>query len=337
MPVIEVNNLSVRYGDEDAVRSVNFDVEAGEVVALLGPNGAGKTTTLETIQGYHSPTAGSVSVFGLDPTSARRTLAKRWGVMPQAGGIPMGLTVGEAIRLFSDLHGYAGDREALASLVGLGSLSKRRWRRLSGGEQQRLSLALALCGGRDLLMLDEPTAAVDAHGREQILQVIGERAKAGAGVLVTTHRFDDVEAVADKVVILNHGTVVSAGSLEELTEGVSEIRFTGPVGLDVSELSEALQFCVIEIRPGSYLAQAPPDPVNVAAITTWLASRNHTIGQLQAGRRKLEDVFNELTRASTGRDKTDKQPATSDDQTGHNYKTRDNTTRDGDQSAGTAR
>lgn len=305
MPVIEVNNLSVRYGDEPAVRSVTFDVEAGEVVALLGPNGAGKTTTLEAIQGYHSPASGAVSVFGLDPTSNRRTLAQRWGVMPQAGGIPMGLTVGEAIRLFGDLHGYTGDPEALASLVGLGSLSKRRWRRLSGGEQQRLSLALALCGGTDLLMLDEPTAAVDAHGRQQILQVIRERAGDGAGVLITTHRFDDVEAVADKVIILNHGSVVSAGSLESLTEGVSEIRFTGPVGLDVRELSEALQFSVIEISHGSYLAEAPPDPTNVAAITTWLASRNQTIGQLQAGRRNLEDVFNELTRASTDGDEAD--------------------------------
>lgn len=305
MPVIEVNNLSVRYGDEPAVRSVTFDVEAGEVVALLGPNGAGKTTTLEAIQGYHSPASGAVSVFGLDPTSNRRTLAQRWGVMPQAGGIPMGLAVGEAIRLFGDLHGYTGDPEALASLVGLGSLSKRRWRRLSGGEQQRLSLALALCGGTDLLMLDEPTAAVDAHGRQQILQVIRERAGDGAGVLITTHRFDDVEAVADKVIILNHGSVVSAGSLESLTEGVSEIRFTGPVGLDVRELSEALQFSVIEISLGSYLAVAPPDPTNVAAITTWLASRNQTIGQLQAGRRNLEDVFNELTRASTDGDEAD--------------------------------
>lgn len=305
MPVIEVNNLSVRYGDEPAVRSVTFDVEAGEVVALLGPNGAGKTTTLEAIQGYHSPASGAVSVFGLDPTSNRRTLAQRWGVMPQAGGIPMGLTVGEAIRLFGDLHGYTGDPEALASLVGLGSLSKRRWRRLSGGEQQRLSLALALCGGTDLLMLDEPTAAVDAHGRQQILQVIRERAGDGAGVLITTHRFDDVEAVADKVIILNHGSVVSAGSLESLTEGASEIRFTGPVGLDVRELSEALQFSVIEISLGSYLAEAPPDPTNVAAITTWLASRNQTIGQLQAGRRNLEDVFNELTRASTDGDEAD--------------------------------
>ncbi len=303
MPAIEVENLTVRYDHSasgtPALDKVSFTVEPGEVVALLGPNGAGKTTALEAIEGYRSPSGGSVQVFGLDPAKHRSELAHRWGVMPQAGGIPMGLTVGEAVRLFSELHGYDGNTEELLSAAGLSDLKKRRWRRLSGGEQQRLSLTLALCGGSDLLLLDEPTAAVDAEGRQRVLGIVRERARSGGGVLITTHRFDDVEQIADRVIILNHGEVAAAGTLDELTSGGQEIRFTAPAELTVAELGAKLGCEVSEPKPGNYLVQTVPEPQVVAAITSWLADQGHTIGHLQAGTQNLEDVFLQITGAQS--------------------------------------
>ena len=298
-PAIKVENLTIRYRSSNSARpaleNVSFHVQPGEVVALLGPNGAGKTTALEAIEGYRHPDSGMVNVFGLDPAQHRNELARRWGVMPQAGGIPMGLTVGEAVRLFSELHGYGGDTRELIDAAGLNDLVKRRWRRLSGGEQQRLSLTLALCGGTDLLLLDEPTAAVDAEGRQRVLGIIQERARAGGAVLVTTHRFDDVEQIADRVIILDQGQVAAAGALDELTSGGQEIRFTAPPGLAVDQLGAQLDCPVSEPESGHYLVQMQPDPQAVATITTWLAGQGHTIGHLQAGTQSLEEVFLRVT------------------------------------------
>lgn len=285
----------MRFGETTAVNDINLSVESGEIVALLGPNGAGKTTTLESIQGYHAPDSGTISVFGLDPAEDRATIAQRWGVMPQSGGIPMGLTVREAVELFAALHGFTGDPYALVSSLGLDGLLGRRWRRLSGGEQQRLSLALALCGGTDLLLLDEPTAAVDAHGRRQVLDIIQERASAGAGVLITTHRFDDVEAIADRVVIIHRGRVVGAGDLDTLTASTNDIRFVAPAGLHVEQLSRRINRAANEVEDGRYVVVGHPDAQVIASITQWLADQGHTIAELQAGRRSLEEVFLELT------------------------------------------
>lgn len=297
---VEVDDLTVRYsslakGGVAAVDGVSLKVRRGEVVALLGPNGAGKTTLLETLEGYRSPTSGKVRVLGHDPRTDRNQLSSKWGVMPQAGGIPMGLTVRQAVRLFSGLHGYEGDTEDLLQAAGLADKQSRRWRRLSGGEQQRLSLVLALCGGREILLLDEPTAAVDAAGRQQILKIVAERSQAGAGVLVTTHRFDDVEAIADRVIILNHGTMVANGSLAELTTGFDEVRFETSPELASDALGAALELEVHELGAGHYLVKAAPDSSLIADLTSWLSNNGYALHNLHAGQRRLEDIFLELT------------------------------------------
>ncbi len=295
VPAIEVRGLTIRFANQLAVNNVSFTVARGEVVALLGPNGAGKTTTLESIEGYRKPDEGSVVVLGLDPGTQRRQLARLWGVMPQSGGLPMGLTVGEAVSLFAQLHDYSGSIEGLIQAAGLSDLTRQRWRRLSGGEQQRLSLTLALCGGSELFILDEPTAAVDASGRERILAIIREQAEAGAGVLITTHRFDDVEAIADRVVIMDRGSVVTSGTLRELTSNAEAVYFTAESGLDTVKLSRELQHRVREEAPGDYVVESIPTPELVVTITSWLASQGHSLGQLRAGQENLEDVFLRLT------------------------------------------
>lgn len=291
---ISVAGLTVHRNQTRAVDDASFTVDIGQVVALVGPNGAGKTTIAETIEGYLQPTSGSVRVFDLSPTTDRSTLAARWGVMPQQGGLPMGLTVVETIELFAALHDSPADVGELLELTGLTSLADRRWRRLSGGEQQRLSLAIALCGGDDLLILDEPTAAVDPDGRARILALITERAKAGSTVLMTTHRFDDVEQVADHVIMMDRGRIVADESLSSLTADGDHIRFSAPADLDVSPLTE-LVGPTQQIRPGRFEVVAPADPANVGAVVNWLTARNITPEQLEAGRTSLEARFHELT------------------------------------------
>jgi ABC-2 type transport system ATP-binding protein len=294
VPLIEVSNLQVRYGPTTAVDGVDLEVAAGEVVALLGPNGAGKTSTIEAIEGFRSPTAGSVRVFGLDPRADRDAVTERWGVMPQSGGLPTGLRVGEVVALHASLHAQPTDTSALLALVGLAGRAGQSWRRLSGGEQQRLSLAVALVGRPELLLLDEPTAALDPQGRRQVAALLRARADEGVGVLVTTHLLDDVEAHCDRVVVLDRGRVVAGGTIGELTGVSSVVTFRAPAGLRVDELARSVGAATSEVAPGRYRVEAPATPQLLAALTAWLAERGVTASHLGGGDR-LEDVFLRLT------------------------------------------
>jgi ABC-2 type transport system ATP-binding protein len=298
--IVNAGQVVVRYPDTVALNGVSLTVQRGEVVALLGPNGAGKTTLLEAIEGYRRPDSGSISVFGHDPHTHRADIAHRWGVMPQSHGLPMGLTVIDAVTLFARLYGSGHDPGRLLEATGLESLARRRWRRLSGGEQQRLSLAIALAGGSELLLLDEPTAAVDQAGRDRILATIEARARAGTGVLITTHRFDDAETVADRVVILHQGTVVGHGTLNELTRADDTITVrvaeSGPTpNIDIDRLAEAARAPVNDLGDGRIRFTIEPSPNNVAGITALLAEYDVPFTGLEAGRRSLAETFRTLT------------------------------------------
>jgi ABC-2 type transport system ATP-binding protein len=310
--IVDAGQVVVRYSDTVALNGVSLTVQRGEVVALLGPNGAGKTTLLEAIEGYRRPDSGSITVFGHDPHAHRTDIAHRWGVMPQAYGLPMGLTVIDAVTLFVRLYGSGHDPGRLLEATGLESLARRRWRRLSGGEQQRLSLAIALAGGTELLLLDEPTAAVDQAGRDRILATIETRARAGAGVLITTHRFDDAEAVADRVVILHQGTVVGHGTLDELTRADNTITVrvaeSGPAPtIDIGRLAEAARAPVNDLGDGRIRFRMEPSPNNVAGITALLAEHKVSFTGVEAGRRSLAETFRTLTNPidPTGRSSTE--------------------------------
>src|SRR3954451_15900140 len=218
MPAVAVSDLVVRYGSVTAVAGVSFEAEAGEVVALLGPNGAGKTTTVETLEGYLRPTAGTVRVLGLDPIADHRRLTPQIGVMLQQGGVYPGMGPLEALRLFSSYYDEPADPVALLDRVGLAAVAKTPWRRLSGGEQQRLSLALALIGRPAVAFLDEPTAGVDPGGRLAIRAVISALRDDGVCVVLTTHELEEAQRLADRIVIVDHGRVVAAGTPAELMQ-----------------------------------------------------------------------------------------------------------------------
>ena len=297
MAAIEVDGLVVRYGDTVAVDGVDLVAVAGRVVALLGPNGAGKTSTIETLEGYRRPAAGRVRVLGLDPQSDHAALTRRMGVMLQRGGVYPAMTPAEALRLFASYYPAPAAPSALIEAVGLVGVAHTPWRRLSGGEQQRLSLALALVGRPQVAFLDEPTAGVDPHGRLAIRRVVSDLRDTGACVLLTTHELEEAERLADRIVIIDHGKVVAEGTPAELMsgDGGGEVRFGAPPGLDVASLGAAVGAPVREERPGEYLVAAQPSPAAVAAVTAWLAERDLPLADLRAGRQRLEDVFLRLT------------------------------------------
>jgi ABC-2 type transport system ATP-binding protein len=297
VPAIEVDALEVRFGSLVAVGGVSFSVGHGEVVALLGPNGAGKTTTVRVLEGYARPDAGRARVLGLDPAAQRPALLPRLGAMPQSSRLYSAIRPLEALRLFAAYYDRPEDPARLLERVGLARRARTPWRKLSGGEQQRLSLALALVGRPEVALLDEPTAGVDVEGRRAVRSVVGELRERGTAVLVTTHELDEVERIADRVVIVDRGRVVASGRPSELAEqaGPAELRFAAPPGIDTASLAAALGGPVREEGRGEYVAEVAPSPQVVARLTAWLAERDLPLGDLRAGRQRLEDVFLRLT------------------------------------------
>lgn len=297
MSVVAVQDLCIRYGPVDAVEQITFSVEAGEVVAVVGANGAGKTSTVNAIVGILRPASGRVRVFGEDPWTERASVARRWGVMPQIGGLPMGLRVGECVALFAELYRRQADVEAVLGECALHEVRNRRWRSLSGGQQQRLSLAIALVGGRDLLVLDEPTASMDLDGQEAVLDLVSARAGAGAAVLVTSHRFDEVERLADRVVVLHDGRIRADSPISVLTREVPEVRIDGVDAERLVALNAALGLSFAMQPDGSAASRVPSDqnPQSVLrAVLDWCATEGITTSAASAGRRSLADAYREL-------------------------------------------
>jgi len=301
MRAIDVDGLSVSYGALRAVDNVSFSVDNGEVLALLGPNGAGKTTTVETLEGYRTPRSGRVRVLGLDVAAEHDAMVRRVGVMLQSGGVYPGIRPLEVLELFASYYDDPEDPAFVLERVGLSHRRNTTWRRLSGGEQQRLSLALALIGKPEVAFLDEPTSGIDVAGRQVIRELIEELRQTSVTIVVTTHDLEEAERIADRIVIIDQGKVVASGTPAELMRASEdeEIRFGAPPHLDTAGLGRALNAFVDEVSAGEYKVALPPTPNNIAALTAWLAEHDLPLLDLRAGRQRLEDVFLRLT-AITG-------------------------------------
>jgi ABC-2 type transport system ATP-binding protein len=219
------------------------------------------------------------------------------GVMLQAGGVHPGLRPQESLALHAALYADPLPVDELLERVGLDGRRSVTWRRLSGGEQRRLSFALAVVGRPEVVFLDEPTAGVDLEGRRLVRDVVAELRGRGATVVLTTHDLDEAERVADHIVIVDHGRVVADAPAPELLASVGrdDIAFAAPAGLDVAALGAALGGAAREVAPGDYVVDVAPTPANVAALTAWLAARDLPLGELRAGRRRLEEIFDRLT------------------------------------------
>jgi len=293
---VVVENLSVSYGDLMAVDNVSFEAPSGSVTVILGPNGAGKTSTLEVCEGFRTAKTGSVRVLGLDPVSDHRALTERMGVMLQGGGVYPSARVRDVVSHFCALHNKGVNATQLIERVGLSNRSTGTWRKLSGGEQQRLSLALALAADPEVIFLDEPTSGVDIDGRDIIADIIRDLAARGTTVLLASHDMAEAEKVATHAVLFNSGKVIASGEITSLLTSRKHLRFTSSEGLVPAELAVSIKSPVVAIGDGVYEVASEPTPQLMTRISQWLADNSHPLIGVDMGKESLEDTYRRLTR-----------------------------------------
>lgn len=289
---VEVRDLVVRYGDTTAVDGVSLRLPRGRVLALLGHNGAGKTSLLQVCEGFRRPDGGLVRVLGADPVDDHDALMPRLGIMLQSGGVYPWATAGEILRLFASFARDPLDTEMLLDRLGLRRFERTRFRRLSGGEQQRLSLAIALVGRPELLFLDEPTAGMDTEARHTTWRLIEQLRADGVSVLLTTHLLDEAERLADDVVIMRSGVVAATGSPAELTAaaGIDLLEVRAEPALDIKTRLE-----ITETTPGEYAVTGALDAAAIADVLGRFAAAGARVTAVNTRRRTLEDVYLALT------------------------------------------
>jgi ABC-2 type transport system ATP-binding protein len=307
---IVVRGLVKRYADRAVVAGLSFEVRRGEILGLLGPNGAGKTTTVEIIEGYRRADAGEIRVLGLDPARDTAALRSRLGLMLQAGGVYPQATPSEIVRLFARFYASPHEPDDLLDVVGLRDVARTRYRVLSGGEKQRLGLALALVGRPELVVLDEPTAGMDPAAKVATRQLIGELRAAGVTVLLTTHDLADVERLADRVAFMDAGRLIALASPAELTAAAApRFRFRLQASLSDAErraLGEWLAdgagaqgVDLVDEGAARYrLDGLSPAPGLVSRLAAWCESRQLLVAELTTGGGTLEERYLELVAAS---------------------------------------
>jgi ABC-2 type transport system ATP-binding protein len=230
--VVVLDDVHKRYGSVEALRDISLRVDAREVVAVLGPNGAGKTTAIGIMLGLRPATSGRVRILGGEPGS--KAVRSRVGAMLQESGVPATLKVQEIVDLFRSYYPRALPRDVVLDAAGLTELAAKRVGALSGGQKQRLYFAIAICGDPDLLFLDEPTTGMDIESRHRFWERIRAFASLGKTILFTTHLLEEADAVATRIVVIDHGRVVAEGSPAELKarNGGKRIRLRGPFAPD---------------------------------------------------------------------------------------------------------
>ena len=218
MSAIEVVSLKKHYGQLRAVDDISFSVEQGDIFSLLGPNGAGKTTTVEILEGLRERDSGEVKVLGMDPWKEGYTLHKKIGVIPQGFRFFDKSTPLEAVKYYAELFDAKVDPEQIIKEVTLDDCKGMIFENLSGGQKQKVGLALALVNSPELLFLDEPTTGLDPQARRTMWAVIRSLKREGRSILLTTHYLEEAQILADKVAIMNKGKIIAAGSPEELID-----------------------------------------------------------------------------------------------------------------------
>ncbi len=282
-PAIEVSDLHKSYGPIEAVRGVSFEVGTGEVFGLLGPNGAGKTTTVEILEGYRSRSGGDVRVLGQDPAERDRRHQERVGIVLQSCGFYKRATVREAVEHFGKAYPTPRDVGETIELVGLEEKADEPTKKLSGGQQRRLDLALALVGDPELVFLDEPTTGFDPAARRIAWDVVRRLRDLDKTVLLTTHYLDEAQELADRVAIIKDGRIVAEGPPAELGPGSSGYR--------VSYLTE-----------GRRVEHQTDDPTDLLhRLTGDALARGEQLHGLEVARPTLEEVYLELTREDDSR------------------------------------
>ena len=299
--VLDVRSLAKRYAgaSSDALHDVSFQLHRGEVLGLLGPNGAGKTTTIEIVTGFRRATGGEVTVLGLDPgvPAQLREIRRRVGYVPQEAGHFRFLTVRETLAMHRAYHADPRDVDEVLDLVGLADAADQRVRRLSGGQQRRLDVGVALVGRPELVLLDEPTTGFDPAARRRAWDVVAELARLGTSVLLTTHYMEEATRLADRVVVVGGGRVVGEGTPDQLARELrldTVIRARVPRVLTHEDLPDSLRAGLVE--PGRFELPIPGSPTAVLAqLCQWSLERDVPLEELDVRAPSLEESYLALT------------------------------------------
>jgi ABC-2 type transport system ATP-binding protein len=296
--VITVRGLKKTYGHVEAVGGIDLTVLEGEVFAFLGPNGAGKTSTVEILEGYRTRNAGNVEVLGRDPAHPTRAWRSRIGLVLQTCHLPADLTVHELVDRYAGYYPHPRGIDDTIVDVGLATKRNARVGSLSGGQQRRLDVALALIGDPDLIFLDEPTTGFDPSGRHQAWDMITKLKVLGKTVFLTAHYMDEAEALADRVAVIAKGHIIAEGTPETLghRDESCEIRFTlSDTDVDALPASVREQVTAGPTGPTGQLVIHTSDPVAVlAALTTWALDHHVDLSGLEVRRPSLEEIYLKL-------------------------------------------
>jgi ABC-2 type transport system ATP-binding protein len=279
-----------RYGQLTALDGVDLMLRRSELLALLGPNGAGKSTSIGLLLGLIRPDAGRAELFGLDPQ--RIEARRRIGVMLQSASLPPTLRVGELLRLTASYYPDPRPLAGSAELAGIGDLLKRPYGALSGGQQRRVQFALALCGRPELLFLDEPTVGMDIDARQRLWAAMRELVAEGCSVVLTTHYLEEAEALAQRVVVLGQGRVLSEGSVDDLRARVALSRIRCRSDLDPDAVAHWPQVASAS-HAGGHLQIAT---TQAEAVVRRLLDADPALRELEVQRAGLAEAFTELTR-----------------------------------------
>jgi ABC-2 type transport system ATP-binding protein len=296
--VIDVKGLRKSYGDFEAVKGIDVHVDRGEVFALLGPNGAGKTTTAEILEGFRERSTGDVDVLGHDPAKGDRELKKRIGIVLQSTGVDPYLTVRETVDLYAGYFPKPRNVDEVIDLVGLAEKRTIRVSKLSGGQQRRLDVAIALAGDPELLFLDEPTTGFDPTARRNAWEIVKDLVAIGKTVFLTTHFMDEAQYLANRVAVIAKGEIVAEGPPDTIAGRdtmLARIRFRvagdGAAAPDLGQT--ALEDGSFEIR-----TEDPTKPVH--DLTGWALDSGGHLDVLEVSRPSLEDVYLDITGGEEG-------------------------------------
>ncbi|RUL73994.1 ABC transporter ATP-binding protein [Dyella choica] len=288
--VARLDGVEKRYNGVTALDGVNLLLQRGELLAVLGPNGAGKSTSIGLLLGLMRPDRGQVELFGLDPQ--RIDARRRIGVMLQTAMLPPTLRVGELLRLVASYYPQPRPLEESAALAGIGDLLNRPYGKLSGGQQRRVQFALALCGRPELVFLDEPTVGMDIDARRKLWNAMRTLVAEGCSVVLTSHYLEEAEALAQRVIVMAKGRVLSEGSVDALRAQVPLTRIRCATDLDPAAVSAWPQVTSVE-REGARLLINTSEPENVLRR---LLDADAGLGALEVQRAGLAEAFTELTR-----------------------------------------
>ena len=299
--VIEIRGLRKSYGDVEAVRGIDIDVDRGEVFGLLGPNGAGKTTTVEILEGYRERTEGDVSVLGHDPASPDPDLKRRIGIVLQSTGVDPYLTVRETVALYAGYYPSPRDVDEVIDLVGLAEKRTARVNKLSGGQQRRLDVAVALAGDPELHFLDEPTTGFDPNARRNAWGIVKNLTEIGKTIFLTTHFMDEAQYLASRVAVIAKGSIVAEGTPGTLAgrdRMQTRVRFRLPDGkLPALDLTDTTA-----LPDGSREIRTDNPTKAVHDLTAWALERGLAYDVLEVTQPSLEDVYIDLTGGEEGRE-----------------------------------